>query len=94
VRTLAHGNQHRVERKAPSHLIQEGRVQMIGCIHVYVTAARYFNLCRRKGIQGSNNDFILCACSALWKMPILSKDKDFAGYRKILPIELAQPRDI
>jgi hypothetical protein len=59
---------------------------------VFVTAARFLNLCRSKGIQGSNNDFIICACSTLWKMPILSKDKDFVGYRKILPIELANPR--
>jgi len=59
---------------------------------VYVTAARFLNRCRSKGIQGSNNDFIICACSVLWKMPILSKDKDFVGYRKILPLELAEPR--
>lgn len=59
---------------------------------VFVTAARFLNSCRGKGVQGSNNDFIICACSALWKMPVLSKDKDFIGYRKILPIELAKPR--
>jgi len=59
---------------------------------VFVTAARFLNLCRIKGIQGSNNDFIICACATLWKMPILSKDKDFARYRKFLPIELAKPR--
>jgi predicted nucleic acid-binding protein len=60
---------------------------------VFVTAAQFLNLCRSKGIQGSNNDFIICACSMLWKMPILSKDPDFIGYRKILPIELAKPRE-
>lgn len=59
---------------------------------VFVTAARFFSLCRSKGIQGSNNDFIICACSALWKMSILSKDKDFTRYRKLLPIEIARPR--
>jgi predicted nucleic acid-binding protein len=60
---------------------------------VFVTAARFLNLCGSKGIQGSNNDFIICACSMLWKMPILSKDKDFIGYQKMLPIELAKPRN-
>lgn len=60
---------------------------------VFVTAARFLNLCRSKGIQGSNNDFIICACSMLWKMPVLTKDKDFIGYRKIFPIELAKPRN-
>lgn len=59
---------------------------------VFVTAAKFLNLCRSKGIQGSNNDYIICACSMLWKMPILSKDKDFVGYREILPIKLADPR--
>ena len=59
---------------------------------VFVTAARLLNLCRSKGIQGSNNDLIICACSMLWKRPILSKDKDFLGYREIIPIELAEPR--
>ena len=59
---------------------------------VFITAARFFNLCRSKGIQGSSNDFILCACSMLWKLPILSKDKDFLRYRKLIPIELAKPR--
>ena len=58
----------------------------------FVTAARLLNLCRSKGIQGSNNDFIICACSMLWEMPILSKDKDFVRYRKIIPIELADSR--
>lgn len=107
-----------------ANLIQEGRIQMIGCIRmeilcgikgekmfsslaaklepfpdkpldaeVFVTAARFFNLCRSKGIQGSNNDFIICACSVLWKMPILSKDKDFTRYQKLLPIETARPRN-
>lgn len=59
---------------------------------VFETAAQFLNLCRSKGIQGSNNDFVICACSVLWKMPILSKDKDFLAYQKILPIELAKPR--
>ena len=61
---------------------------------VFVTAAQLLNLCRSKGIQGSNNDFIICACSMLWKTPILSKDKDFIGYQKILPIEMAKPRSV
>jgi predicted nucleic acid-binding protein len=59
---------------------------------IYVMAARFFNLCRSKGIQGSNNDFIICAASVSWKLPILSKDKDFDHYKKYIPIELHQPR--
>lgn len=59
---------------------------------VFVLAAKFFNLCRSKGIQGSNNDFIICACSVLWRNPILSKDKDYRHYKKYLPIELIEPR--
>ena len=59
---------------------------------IFVLAAQFFNLCRGKGLQGSNTDFILCACSVLWKVPILSKDKDFVQFQEYLPIELLQPR--
>lgn len=59
---------------------------------VYVLAAKFFNLCRRKGIQGSNTDFLICACSVYWRIPVLSKDKDYLLYKKHLPIELIQPR--
>jgi predicted nucleic acid-binding protein len=59
---------------------------------IFVLAAQFFNLCRSKGIQGSNNDFIICACSAHWGIPILSKDQDYLSYSKYLPIELSLPR--
>ncbi len=59
---------------------------------IYVLAARFFNQCRRKGIQGSNTDFLICACSAEWNTPILSKDKDYSSYARHLPIDLHQPR--
>lgn len=59
---------------------------------IYEMAAQFFNLCRSKGIQGSNNDFIICAASVIWKCPILSKDKDFSHYQKHIPIEIHEPR--
>lgn len=59
---------------------------------VYVLAAKYFNLCRSNGIQGSNTDFLICACSVSWGYPVLTKDKDFQSFRKILPIEIYEPR--
>ncbi len=59
---------------------------------VYVLAARFFNLCRSKGIQGSNTDFLICACSVHWKIPILSKDKVYMLFQKHIPIETVQPR--
>ena len=54
----------------------------------YVTAARFFNLCRRKGIQGSNTDFLICAVAVRLKLAIFTADKDFVEYAKILPIDL------
>ena len=59
---------------------------------VFVLAAKFFNLCRSKGIQGSNTDFLICACSSSWGYPILTKDKDFQAFRKILPCEILEPR--
>lgn len=60
---------------------------------VFETAAQFLNLCRSKGVRGSNNDFIISACSMFWKLPILTKDQDFLHYQKWLPIELIQSRN-
>lgn len=54
----------------------------------YELAAEYFNLCRSKGIQGSHTDFLICACSASWQMPILTKDGDYARYAEHVPLVL------
>ena len=54
----------------------------------YVTAARFFNLCRAKGIQGSNTDFLICAVAVRHRLAIFTTDKDFALYAKHLPIAL------
>ena len=54
----------------------------------YELASEYFNKARKKGIQGSNTDFLICAISARYKMPILTVDKDFIHFQKIIPLEL------
>ena len=54
----------------------------------YVMAARFFNLCRGKGIQGSNTDFLICAVAVRHRLTIFTADKDFALYAKHLPIVL------
>lgn len=56
----------------------------------YVTAARFFNLCRKKGIQGSNTDFLICAVAARNQLVIFTTDKDFALFAEYLPVELYQ----
>lgn len=57
----------------------------------FVQAAKFYNLCRGKGIQGSNTDFLLVACSVSWGYPILTKDKDFQLFRKLIAFELLDP---
>jgi predicted nucleic acid-binding protein len=56
----------------------------------YITAARFFNFCRRKGIQGSNTDFLLCAVGFRNRLAIFTTDKDFVSFAAHLPIILHQ----
>jgi predicted nucleic acid-binding protein len=58
----------------------------------YERAAEFFNICRQKGVQGSNTDFLLCAVSARNHMPILTTDADFNLFQLHIPIILHQPR--
>jgi len=58
----------------------------------YELAAEYFNAARKKGIQGSNTDFLICAISTRRKMPILTTDNDFSNLKAVLPIKLHLPR--
>ena len=51
-------------------------------------AAEHFNTCRRRGIQGSNIDFLLCAAAERRGLSILTTDADFTRFARILPIEL------
>ena len=44
----------------------------------YVNAAEFFNLCRSKGIQGSNTDFLICAIAIRNKFSIFTTDKDLS----------------
>jgi predicted nucleic acid-binding protein len=54
----------------------------------YVTAARFFNLCRSKGIQGSNTDFLICAVAVRNKCHIYTADRDFTLFSEHVPIML------
>ena len=57
----------------------------------YVEAARYFNLCRVRGIQGSNTDFLICAVSVRNKLLIYTTDNDFELFAEHIPISLHKP---
>ena len=50
----------------------------------YESAAEYSNICRRKGIQGSHIDFLICAVAKRIDVPIFTTDKDFRLYRKVI----------
>ena len=60
----------------------------------YESAADFFNLCRGKGIQGSNTDFLICAIAARHKIPIFTIDEDFTLFQSQLPITLHRPRTL
>ena len=58
----------------------------------YITAARFYNLCRRQGVQGSNTDFLICAASARHRLAIYTTDRDFLLFATHLPIKLHTPQ--
>lgn len=54
--------------------------------------AFFYNLCRAKGVQGSNTDFLICAVAERHHLSIFTSDKDFSHFSKYLPIKLHQLR--
>jgi len=58
----------------------------------YEMAARLFNHCRKKGIQGSAVDFLICAVGIKNKLPIFTLDKDFEKYKGYMDIMLYKIR--
>ena len=58
----------------------------------YERAASCFSLCRGRGIQGSNTDFLICAIAERRGFSILTTDKDFVAFASGLPIQLHEPR--
>jgi predicted nucleic acid-binding protein len=54
----------------------------------YERAAECFNICRTRGLQGSNTDFLLCAVAERHHLPILTTDEDFTSYARVLPLVL------
>jgi predicted nucleic acid-binding protein len=60
-------------------------------IEDYEVAAHFFNLCRQKGIQGSNTDYLICAAASQRNYEILTTDNDFNYFAKHLSIQLLNP---
>ena len=58
----------------------------------YVTAAQFFNLCRAKGIQGSNTDLLICAVAVRHDLSVFTTDGDFRLFGRCLPVVLHEAR--
>jgi predicted nucleic acid-binding protein len=56
----------------------------------YELASEYYNICRSKGVQGSNTDFLICAVSHNNRFPIFTTDKDFQTFSKFIPVTLVK----
>ncbi len=54
----------------------------------YVNAAKFSNICRKNGIQGSHIDLLICSVSVRLGAQIFTSDKDFTFYKNHLPIAL------
>lgn len=54
----------------------------------YELAARFYNECRKNGIQGSHIDYLICAVAFNNNFSILTLDKDFEIYQKYTGIVL------
>jgi predicted nucleic acid-binding protein len=54
----------------------------------YEQAASFFNVCRAKGIQGSNTDFLICAIASRIGSSIFTTDADFTHFAGLLPVSL------
>jgi predicted nucleic acid-binding protein len=54
----------------------------------YERAAEFHNMCRAKGVQGSDADFLICAAAEAYNLPVFTTDKDFALYAHHLPVSI------
>lgn len=58
----------------------------------YEEAATCFNTCRRRGVQGSHTDFLLCAVARRDDLRIFTVDRDFERFRKPLRLHFYKRR--
>lgn len=57
----------------------------------YVRAARFYNDCRARGVQGSGTDLLICAVAARQGIQVFTTDRDFDRYAGIIRVELHRP---
>jgi predicted nucleic acid-binding protein len=56
------------------------------------TAAGYYNLLRRCGLQATGTDLLICAVVVRRDFKVFTTDTDFTGYAKHIPIRLHRVR--
>ncbi len=54
----------------------------------YERAADFSNTCRRRGVQGSSTDFLICAVAVRLDAEVFTTDRDFTRYAKLIGVEL------
>lgn len=54
----------------------------------YEEAARCYNTCRSRGVQGTPVDMLLCSLSLRYGLSVFTTDKDFKHYARILGVSL------
>jgi predicted nucleic acid-binding protein len=57
----------------------------------YERAAEFFNVCRKRGIQGSTTDFLICAATVEREHAIFTADEDFKKFQRPIPVALFKP---
>ena len=55
-------------------------------------AAKLYNYCRSRGVQGSHTDFLICAVSIRVDAQIFTTDRDFERFARHIDVSLHQPR--
>lgn len=58
----------------------------------YEEAARAWTACARSGVAATSPDMVLCALAMRLALPILTTDRDFERYARVIPIRLHAPR--
>jgi predicted nucleic acid-binding protein len=56
----------------------------------YESAARMSNLCSSRGVANTSVDMLICAVAVASGIRILTTDRDFLRYVRVLPIQLFQ----
>jgi predicted nucleic acid-binding protein len=70
--------------------ILEGFPDLPATTEDHILAAKFFNQCRRNGVQGSPVDFLICAQASRNQLKILTTDKDYQHYAEYISIDIAE----